>query len=83
MLFLNGVCGSFHHKSLLLKLLQTCCELLIAGFIILDCIEDLCAGFAVAGMGELVCQLLEFVGVRNIVTDHIAHQGDQLIARRS
>ena len=81
-LFLDGVCGSFHHKSLLLKLIQTCCELLIAGFVILDCVEYLRAGFAVAGMGELMCQLFEFVGVRNIVTDHLAHQSNQLIARR-
>ena len=82
-LFLDGVCGSFHHKSLLLKLIQTCCEFLIAGFVILDCVEYLRAGFAVAGMGELMCQLFEFVGVRNIVTDHVAHQSNQLIARRT
>ena len=40
------------------------------------------AGCAISGMGELVCQLFEFVGVRNIVTDHVAHQSNQLIARR-
>ena len=40
------------------------------------------AGFAVAGMGELMCQLFEFVGVRNIVTDPLAHLSNQLIARR-
>ena len=57
-------------------------QFLIAGFVILDCVEYLRAGCAVAGMGELMCQLFEFVGVRNIVTDHAAHQSNQLIVRR-
>ena len=54
MLFLEGCCSSFRHKLSLLKLRQTCCELLIAGFVILDCVEYLRADFCQQKLSDLL-----------------------------